>query len=83
MLGLNDHGLDRTRSLIDERRAIARTYDGTLAQSRTRLARPVLRRHRRRAPRRLHAEQLAAVLDLHVTEKGLSRLDERSRQSGA
>jgi aryl-alcohol dehydrogenase-like predicted oxidoreductase len=86
LLGLNDAGLARTRPLIGELRAIAHAYGATPGQvalawlvqfyGDTVVAIPG-------ASKPHQAEQSAAAMNLHLTDKELARIDELSRKAGA
>lgn len=86
MAGLTDQLLERTRPLIEELRAIARAYDATPGQvslawlvqfyGDTVVAIPG-------ASKPSQAEESAGALNLRLTNKELTRLDDLSRQCGA
>ena len=86
MAGLNDRGLERTRPVIDELRAVAKAYDVTPGQvalswlvtfyGATVLAIPG-------ASKPHQAEQNAGVLELRLTDRELERLDAVSRKAAS
>jgi aryl-alcohol dehydrogenase-like predicted oxidoreductase len=84
LAGLNEQYLERTRPVIDELRAVARAYDVTPGQvalswlvnfyGETVLAIPGASKPRQ-------AKENADVLELRLTDRELTRLDEVSRRS--
>lgn len=85
LLGLNEGMLARTRPLIDELRAVAHAYGASVSQvalawlvqfyGDTVVAIPGVSKPRQ-------AEESAAVMKLHLTNKEVERIDEASRRTG-